>query len=90
MRCYSTQPRILCFNQEKFPFFNPIQTQVFNAVYNSDDNVFVGAPTGEEEEEEKEEKEEEKEEKEEEKEKKEKKEKDWMVITMAKLHISRV
>ncbi|CAH0388452.1 unnamed protein product [Bemisia tabaci] len=32
--------------QEKFPQFNPIQTQVFNAVYNSDDNVFVGAPTG--------------------------------------------
>ncbi|EPQ10851.1 U5 small nuclear ribonucleoprotein 200 kDa helicase [Myotis brandtii] len=32
--------------QGKFPFFNPIQTQVFNTVYNSDDNVFVGAPTG--------------------------------------------
>uniref|UniRef100_A0A674NY69 Activating signal cointegrator 1 complex subunit 3 n=1 Tax=Takifugu rubripes TaxID=31033 RepID=A0A674NY69_TAKRU len=32
--------------QNKFPFFNPIQTQVFNAVYNSDDNVFVGAPNG--------------------------------------------
>uniref|UniRef100_A0A1A8I724 U5 small nuclear ribonucleoprotein 200 kDa helicase n=1 Tax=Nothobranchius kuhntae TaxID=321403 RepID=A0A1A8I724_NOTKU len=32
--------------QNKFPFFNPIQTQVFNALYNSDDNVFVGAPTG--------------------------------------------
>lgn len=29
-----------------FPRFNPIQTQVFNAIYNSDDNVFVGAPTG--------------------------------------------
>lgn len=29
----------------KFPQFNPIQTQVFNAVYNSEDNVFVGAPT---------------------------------------------
>lgn len=26
--------------------FNPIQTQVFNALYNTDDNVFVGAPTG--------------------------------------------
>ncbi|CAI2180063.1 11144_t:CDS:2 [Funneliformis geosporum] len=26
--------------------FNPIQTQVFNALYNMDDNVFVGAPTG--------------------------------------------
>ncbi|KAK3589739.1 hypothetical protein CHS0354_021060 [Potamilus streckersoni] len=31
---------------DKFPFFNPIQTQVFNAIYNSDDNVFVGAPSG--------------------------------------------
>ncbi|XP_043468910.1 putative U5 small nuclear ribonucleoprotein 200 kDa helicase [Leptopilina heterotoma] len=29
-----------------FDQFNPIQTQVFNAVYNSDDNVFIGAPTG--------------------------------------------
>jgi pre-mRNA-splicing helicase BRR2 len=26
--------------------FNKIQTQVFQALYNSDDNVFVGAPTG--------------------------------------------
>ncbi|XP_014208524.1 putative U5 small nuclear ribonucleoprotein 200 kDa helicase [Copidosoma floridanum] len=31
---------------DKFPQFNPIQTQVFNAVYNSDDNVFIGAPSG--------------------------------------------
>ncbi|XP_067656314.1 U5 small nuclear ribonucleoprotein 200 kDa helicase-like isoform X1 [Haliotis asinina] len=31
---------------DKFPFFNPIQTQVFNSIYNSDDNVFIGAPTG--------------------------------------------
>ncbi|KAI5746607.1 hypothetical protein M8J77_005420 [Diaphorina citri] len=31
---------------DRFPQFNPIQTQVFNAVYNSDENVFVGAPTG--------------------------------------------
>ncbi|XP_071494841.1 U5 small nuclear ribonucleoprotein 200 kDa helicase-like [Diadema antillarum] len=30
----------------KFSVFNPIQTQVFNAVYNGDDNIFVGAPTG--------------------------------------------
>ncbi|KAK3540085.1 hypothetical protein QTP70_025649, partial [Hemibagrus guttatus] len=35
-----------CLYQNMFPFFNPIQTQVFNAVYNSDDNVFVGSPTG--------------------------------------------
>lgn len=26
--------------------FNPIQTQVFNALYTTDDNTFVGAPTG--------------------------------------------
>lgn len=32
--------------KDKFPYFNPIQTQVFNSVYNSDDNVFIGAPTG--------------------------------------------
>ncbi|KAL7671633.1 hypothetical protein ACOME3_006524 [Neoechinorhynchus agilis] len=27
-------------------YFNPIQTQVFNTVYNTDENVFVGAPVG--------------------------------------------
>ncbi|XP_054164003.1 U5 small nuclear ribonucleoprotein 200 kDa helicase-like [Oppia nitens] len=32
--------------KEKFPYFNPIQTQVFNSLYNTDDNVFVGAPNG--------------------------------------------
>lgn len=31
---------------DRFPQFNPIQTQVFNALYNSDENVFIGAPTG--------------------------------------------
>ncbi|KAJ8921892.1 hypothetical protein NQ315_008525 [Exocentrus adspersus] len=31
---------------EKFPQFNPIQTQVFNSVYNGDENIFIGAPTG--------------------------------------------
>ncbi|KAF9411851.1 hypothetical protein HW555_009456 [Spodoptera exigua] len=31
---------------DTFPQFNPVQTQVFNAVYNSDENVFVGAPAG--------------------------------------------
>lgn len=30
----------------QFEFFNPIQTQVFNSLYNSDENVFIGAPTG--------------------------------------------
>ncbi|KAJ2939955.1 hypothetical protein O0L34_g6662 [Tuta absoluta] len=31
---------------DTFHQFNPVQTQVFNAIYNSDDNVFVGAPAG--------------------------------------------
>lgn len=31
---------------KRCPQFNPIQTQVFNAVYNGDDNIFIGAPTG--------------------------------------------
>ncbi|KAI5640821.1 sec63 brl domain-containing protein [Phthorimaea operculella] len=31
---------------DTFTQFNPVQTQVFNAIYNSDDNVFVGAPSG--------------------------------------------
>lgn len=30
----------------RFKYFNPIQTQVFGALYSSDDNVFVGAPAG--------------------------------------------
>ena len=29
-----------------FKFFNGIQTQVFNTLYNTDDNVFLGASTG--------------------------------------------
>uniref|UniRef100_V5HTE9 U5 small nuclear ribonucleoprotein 200 kDa helicase n=2 Tax=Ixodes ricinus TaxID=34613 RepID=V5HTE9_IXORI len=39
-------PTFEALYRDKFPFFNPIQTQVFNAIYSSDDNVFVGAPTG--------------------------------------------
>lgn len=39
-------PEFEALYNESFPQFNPIQTQVFNAVYNSDDNVFIGAPTG--------------------------------------------
>lgn len=31
---------------DTFLQFNPIQTQVFNSLYNTDDNVFIGAPTG--------------------------------------------
>eukprot|EP00039_Didymoeca_costata_P018603 m.334150 g.334150 ORF g.334150 m.334150 type:complete len:2153 (-) comp17301_c0_seq1:1767-8225(-) len=30
----------------KFSYFNAIQTQVFNALYTSDDNVYIGAPVG--------------------------------------------
>jgi len=30
----------------KFSHFNPIQTQTFHTLYNSDKNVLVGAPTG--------------------------------------------
>ncbi|CAI0463771.1 unnamed protein product [Linum tenue] len=29
-----------------FKHFNPVQTQVFNVLYNTDDNVLVAAPTG--------------------------------------------
>lgn len=42
----------LCRNVEfeklykRFRTFNPIQTQVFTALYNTDDNVLVAAPTG--------------------------------------------
>lgn len=32
--------------QRSFKQFNPVQTQVFHALYNTDDNVFIGAPTG--------------------------------------------
>ena len=31
---------------KEFKFFNPIQTQIFYSVYNSDENLLVGAPTG--------------------------------------------
>ena len=33
------------FNKE-FQYFNPIQTQIFYSVYNSDENLLIGAPTG--------------------------------------------
>ena len=33
------------FNQN-FQYFNPIQTQIFFSVYNSDENLLIGAPTG--------------------------------------------
>lgn len=31
---------------QEFKHFNPVQTKVFNVLYNSDDNVLVAAPTG--------------------------------------------
>ena len=34
------------FWERKFSVFNPIQTQVFNAVYKKNDSVLVAAPTG--------------------------------------------
>jgi pre-mRNA-splicing helicase BRR2 len=34
------------FYEEKFAYFNAIQTQVFNALYTTDENAFIGAPTG--------------------------------------------
>ena len=30
----------------KFPYFNPIQTQLFHTLYHTDTNVLLGAPTG--------------------------------------------
>ena len=39
-------PEFEALYENSFPCFNPIQTQVFNSIYNSDENVFVGAPTG--------------------------------------------
>ncbi|KII64997.1 U5 small nuclear ribonucleoprotein helicase [Thelohanellus kitauei] len=30
----------------RFSYFNPIQTQVFNALYKSNDNILIGAPPG--------------------------------------------
>ena len=30
----------------KYPYFNPIQTQIFHTIYHTDQNVLLGAPTG--------------------------------------------
>lgn len=30
----------------KFTHFNPIQTQIFHCLYNTDNNALLGAPTG--------------------------------------------
>lgn len=32
--------------RSRFEFFNPIQTQIFHKLYNTDENVLLGAPTG--------------------------------------------
>ena len=32
--------------EKSFKYFNPVQTQVFYSVYNSDENILCGAPTG--------------------------------------------
>lgn len=40
------EPKFETLYRSKFSFFNPIQTQVFHTLYNTDFNVLVGAPTG--------------------------------------------
>ena len=30
----------------RFSYFNPVQTQIFHALYHTDCNVLLGAPTG--------------------------------------------
>ena len=32
--------------KDSFSYLNPIQTQVFNSLYNTDENAFIGAPVG--------------------------------------------
>lgn len=32
--------------KDKFKFFNPIQTQIFHALFHTDSNILIGAPTG--------------------------------------------
>ncbi len=59
--CYTAKPSILYFPRDSrsrhnkefealyadsIRTFNKVQTQVFQALYTSDDNVFIGAPTG--------------------------------------------
>ncbi|XP_032222645.2 U5 small nuclear ribonucleoprotein 200 kDa helicase-like isoform X1 [Nematostella vectensis] len=39
-------PAFEALYRDKFPYFNPIQTQVFSTLYDSSENVFIGAPTG--------------------------------------------
>lgn len=50
--CAPAEQCMLCRNVEfekmykGFRSFNPMQTQTYNVLYNSDDNVLVAAPTG--------------------------------------------
>ena len=37
---------IQIFEQRKYELFNPIQTQVFSTLFNTDDSVFVAGPVG--------------------------------------------
>jgi pre-mRNA-splicing helicase BRR2 len=37
---------IKIFASQGWRYFNPIQTQVFNSLFNTDENVFIGAPAG--------------------------------------------
>ncbi|PVU91812.1 hypothetical protein BB559_003962 [Furculomyces boomerangus] len=38
--------RLVEMYKPKFSYFNPIQTQIFDTLYNSDENILLGAPTG--------------------------------------------
>jgi activating signal cointegrator complex subunit 3 len=40
------EPSFESLYNDKFAFFNPIQTQVFHSLFHTDTNVLVGAPTG--------------------------------------------
>ncbi|OLL21933.1 Pre-mRNA-splicing factor brr2 [Neolecta irregularis DAH-3] len=40
------KPEFVSIYSSTFKHFNKIQTQTFNTLYNTDDNVFIGAPTG--------------------------------------------
>jgi pre-mRNA-splicing helicase BRR2 len=40
------EPTFEAMYQNQFTYFNAIQTQVFNALYKGNENVFLGAPTG--------------------------------------------
>ena len=41
-----TKEFIELYSDRGWQFFNPIQTQCFNPLYMTDDNVFIGAPSG--------------------------------------------